>query len=172
MSLHFGTIMLCFVKTSLILFLGALAVFLAEGRRRLPRWFSSHSTTRAVIQTRCRWLAKQGLKCWSALSNIYISENPQLWVHSYKTRHKTGVCHIFPLFSTLLRESLSWFNTVLKSAKDKSREEEVSSGRQPVTPGSRTETISAASDNKHHPVTGSSHSSLTLECGRFVKFLI
>lgn len=115
------------------------------------------------------------VKCWSALSTWYL-----------RTTHDTEFTRAqiqtenwrLPHFSALLRfaetESLRWFNAVFKSAKVQIKSRGSLSEQQPVTPGSRTETISAASDEKHHPVSSSSSacSSLTLECGRFVKFLI
>lgn len=143
---------------------GVAAVLLAEGRRRLPRWFFSHCTSRAMIQTRCRSPGR----VWNARVCVVtdISDPPAtLWFHSCTLRHKPGICRVFPLFSTPLRESLRWFNAVFE--RQTQRRGSLSE-HGPVTPGSRTETIS---DKKHHPVTSSSHSSLTLECGRFVKFL-
>lgn len=144
---------------------GVAAVLLAEGRQRLPRWFFSHSASRAMIQTRCRSPGR----VWNAVvrhCNGHLQPSATLWFHSGTLKHKTGVCRVFPLFSTPLRESLRWFNAVFERQTQKRGS---LSEHQSVTPGSRTETIS---DKKHHPVTSSSHSSLTLECGRSVKFLI
>lgn len=143
---------------------GVAVVLLVEGRRRLPRWFFSHSASRAMIQTRCRSPGR----VWNGVHrcNGHLRPSATLWFHSGRLRHKTGVCPVFPLLSTPLRESLRWFNAVFERQTQKRGS---LSEHQPVTPGSRTETIS---DKKPHLVTSSSHSSLTLECGRFVKFLI
>lgn len=97
--------------------LGAAAVLLAEGRRRLPRWFFSHSTSRAMIQTRCRSPGRvRSTRCTG-----HVRPSATLWLHA-NSDIKLASAAFF--HSPLVRWEKAP-SDLTQCLKDKYREEEV-----------------------------------------------
>lgn len=100
---------------------GVAAVLLAEGRRRLPRCFFSHSASRAMIQTRC---SSPG-RVWNAGArrcNGHLRPSTTLWFHSGNSDIKLASAAFFRS-SRLRREKAS--ADLTRCLKDKHRKEEV-----------------------------------------------
>lgn len=101
---------------------GVAAVLLAEGRRRLPRWFFSHSASRAMIQTRCR-SGQAGFETPEFAVATDISDPPR---HFDFTQARSDIKLASAAF---FRSSpLRWekaFADLTRCLKDKHRKEEV-----------------------------------------------
>lgn len=164
-----------------ILLLDLWVVFLAEGRRRLHRWFFSCSTSL------CSDWADDPDQTWSlgrflntcqvgACYNRPGTKSKPLWYHSCRIPDTKLLQTHFTPFSFLcasFKDSFHWFKEVFKSKRQQRDIKRRGSlcRKWTVTPGSRKRDVRRflPPEKKYHQQLTAL---LTLECSPFVRFQI